>query len=100
MERMQKLSTYESQLSQAKSFVERICERGHVGQVAILLQTMLKQLNTLCMGFIMPDIPLNTEFKTDPALFLAAVKGTFGCFAKEKSDMVSDIYTEMILLFL
>ncbi|GFR68575.1 B-box type zinc finger protein ncl-1 [Elysia marginata] len=87
MERMQKLSTYESQLSQAKNFVERICERGHVGQVAILLQTMLKQLNTLCMGFIMPDIPLNTEFKTDPAMFKAAVKGTFGCFAKEKSDM-------------
>ncbi|KAK3798783.1 hypothetical protein RRG08_040615 [Elysia crispata] len=87
MERMQKLSTYESQLSQAKSFVDRICERGHVGQVAILLQTMLKQLNTLCMGFIMPDIPLNTEFKTDPAMFLAAVKGTFGCFAKEKNEM-------------
>ncbi|GFN75055.1 B-box type Zinc finger protein ncl-1 [Plakobranchus ocellatus] len=87
MERMQKLSTYESQLSQAKSFVERICERGHVGQVAVLLQTMLKQLNTLCMGFIMPDIPVNTEFKTDPVVFSAAVKETFGCFTKEKNDM-------------
>ncbi|XP_059144458.1 brain tumor protein-like isoform X2 [Physella acuta] len=87
MERMHKLSTYENQLTQAKSFVERICQNGHAGQVAQLLQTMLSQLNKLCMGLIMPDVPVNTEFKTDASAFASAVKGTFGYFAREKSGM-------------
>lgn len=86
MERMHKLSTYENQLSQAKSFVERICQHGHAGQIGQLLQTMLTQLNTLCMGFIMPDIPANTEFKTDASTFATAIKSSFGCFSREKNS--------------
>lgn len=86
MERMHKLSTYENQLSQAKSFVERICQHGHAGQIGQLLQPMLTQLNTLCMGFIMPDIPANTEFKTDTGMFSTAVKSTFGYFSREKNS--------------
>ncbi|KAH9513488.1 hypothetical protein Btru_033173 [Bulinus truncatus] len=89
MERMHKLSTYENQLYQAKSFVDRVCQHGHAGQVAQLLQTMLNQLNKLCMGLIMPDVPVNTEFKTDALAFTSAVKSTFGYFAREKSGMSS-----------
>lgn len=91
MERMHKLSTYENQLSQAKSFVERVCQNGHAGQIGQLLQTMFTQLNTLCMGFIMPDIPANTEFKTDASVFNAAVKSTFGYFSTEKGSTVCHI---------
>jgi hypothetical protein len=89
MERMHKLSTYENQLSQAKNFVERVCQNGHAGQIGQLLQLMLTQLNTLCMGFIMPDIPVNTEFKTDGAVFAAAVKSQFGYFSREKGRSMS-----------
>ncbi|CAG5117191.1 unnamed protein product [Candidula unifasciata] len=89
MERMHKLSTYENQLSQAKSFVERICQHGHAGQIGQLLQPMLTQLNTLCMGFIMPDIPINTEFKTDAAAFMNAVRSAFGYFSREKNSSMS-----------
>ncbi|XP_012946152.1 brain tumor protein isoform X2 [Aplysia californica] len=87
MERTHKLSNFENQLSQAKGFVDRVCEHGHAGQIAQLLQMMLTQLNTLCMGFIMPDIPANTEFKTDAPSFSNAVKSTFGYFSKEKGEM-------------
>lgn len=88
MERMHKLSTYENQLSQAKNFVERVCQNGHAGQIGQLLQPMLTQLNTLCMGFIMPDIPANTEFKTDASAFATTVKSHFGYFSKDKNSSV------------
>ncbi|BFZ14823.1 hypothetical protein BsWGS_17861 [Bradybaena similaris] len=89
MERMHKLSTYENQLSQAKNFVERVCQNGHAGQIGQLLQPMLTQLNTLCMGFIMPDIPANTEFKTDASAFASTVKSNFGYFSKDKNSSVN-----------
>ena len=84
MERTHKLSNFENQLTQAKSFVDRVCQHGHAGQIAQLLQTMKTQLNSLCMGFIMPEIPANTEFKTDADTFSNAVKNTFGYFSKQK----------------
>lgn len=96
---MHKLSTHENQLTQAKTFVERVCQHGHAGQVAQLLQTMLNQLNKLCMGLIMPDVPVNTEFKTDATAFTAAVKGTFGYFAREKSGMVIFIFCCCKIMF-
>ncbi|CAG5120940.1 unnamed protein product [Candidula unifasciata] len=89
MDRMHKLSTYENQLSQAKNFVERVCQNGHAGQICQLLQPMLTQLNTLCMGFIMPDIPANTEFRTDVTAFTNVVKSHFGYFSKEKNSSVN-----------
>ena len=84
MERGNKLSNYETQLSQAKCFVDRVTEHGHAGQVAQLLQTMMNQLNNLCMGFIIPDVPAATEFKSDATTFSTAVKSYFGYFSKQK----------------
>ena len=88
MDTTHKLSTFENKLSQAKGFVERVTENGHAGQIAQLLQAMETQLNSLCMGFITPQIPQNTEFKTDANTFSNAIKSTFGYFSKQKDAMV------------
>ena len=70
-------------------FTEHVLNNGSGLQLLLMKKLVSSYLISLINKTPNPEVNINIEFKTDAALFQAAIKETFGSFKKEEIRVIS-----------